>query len=81
MILSYIGLAIFIIGGIGTLVAAFRVSFWWFLGCLVFSPISLLFLILHWQDAINPLVLQILGFVLVLIGNHFSLPTHKLLNP
>ena len=75
MILSYIGLAIFIIGGIGTLVAAFRVSVWWFLGCLIFSPISLLFLILHWQDAKNPFFLQILGFVLVLIGNHFSLPT------
>ena len=74
MILSYIGLAIFIIGGIGTLVAAFRVSFWWFLGCLVFSPISLLFLILHWQDAKNPFFLQILGFVLILLGGDFNLP-------
>src|SRR5690554_1847112 len=31
------------------------------LGCILLSPVSLIFLILHWSDAKNPFFLQLVG--------------------
>ncbi len=67
-VLLYIGIGIFIIGGIGTLIAAFKESLLWGLGCLLFTPISLVFLVLHWQKAKNPFFLQLVGLAVVLLG-------------
>ncbi|WP_321406152.1 hypothetical protein [Tolumonas auensis] len=67
-VLFYIGIGIFIIGGIGTLIAAFKESLLWGLGCLLFTPISLVFLVLHWQKAKNPFFLQLAGLAVVLLG-------------
>lgn len=57
-----------LIGGIGTLIAAFSTSVWWGLGCLLISPVSLVFLILHWDVAKNPFFLQVIGVVVMLLG-------------
>lgn len=59
--LFYIGIIVFVIGGIGTLIAAFKTSILWGLGTLLVAPISLLFLIMHWDDAKNPFFLQLAG--------------------
>ena len=67
-VLFYIGIGIFIIGGIGTLIAAFKESLLSGLGCLLFTPISLVFLVLHWQKAKNPFFLQLVGLAVVLLG-------------
>ena len=67
-VLLYVGIGIFIIGGIGTLIAAFKESLLWGLGCLLFTPISLVFLVLHWQKAKNPFFLQLVGLAVVLLG-------------
>ena len=67
-ILAFIGFGIAFIGAIGMLIAAFRESIWWGLGCLLFSPASLAFLILHWQDAKNPFFLQLLGVAVALVA-------------
>lgn len=56
------------IGGIGTLVAAFTTGLWWGLGCLLLWPVSLLFLVVHWDMAKNPFFLQVVGLVTILIG-------------
>lgn len=56
------------IGAIGTLIAAFSTNVWWGLGCLLLSPVSLIFLVLHWDVAKNPFFLQVVGFVIILIG-------------
>lgn len=61
-----------VIGGIGTLIAAFSTSVWWGLGCLLLSPVSLVFLILHWDVAKNPFFLQVAGLVLMLLGGWSS---------
>lgn len=66
--LQWIGIVVVIIGVIGTLIAAFSTSVWWGLGCLLFSPVSLLFLILHWDVAKNPFFLQLAGVVLMVLG-------------
>ncbi len=60
-ILVYIGLVIVIIGGIGFLIAAFKESVLWGIGCLLISPISLIFLFVHWEEAKNPFLMQLAG--------------------
>lgn len=72
MILAYIGVAIFFIGGIGTLIAALKVHIGWFLACLLLAPASLVFLIMHWQEAKNPFFLQFVGAILLFLGMHFT---------
>ena len=67
--LAYIGIVIFIIGGIGTLIASFKTSILWGLGCLFIAPVSLIFLILHWDVAKNPFYLQLIGIALAFIGS------------
>ncbi|TXJ02758.1 MAG: hypothetical protein E6Q26_04910 [Acinetobacter sp.] len=72
MFLFYIGLAIFIIGGIGFLIAAFKNSILWGLGCLLLYPVSIIFLILHWNEAKNPFFLQLVGVGIMVLGTMFS---------
>jgi hypothetical protein len=69
LLLIYLGLAIFIIGGIGFLIAAFKNSILWGLGCLIFYPISIIFLILYWQEAKNPFFLQLIGVGVIFAGS------------
>ena len=69
MLLIYLGFAIIIIGAIGFLIAAFRNSILWGLGCLLFSPISIVFLVLYWQQAKNPFFLQLVGLGVVFLGS------------
>mgnify|MGYP003622674706 FL=1 len=69
MLLIYLGFAIIIIGAIGFLIAAFRNSILWGLGCLLFYPVSIVFLILYWQEAKNPFFLQLIGLGVVFLGS------------
>ncbi len=69
--LQILGFLVMFVGAIGTLIAAFSTSVWWGLGCLLLSPVSLIFLVLHWDVAKNPFFLQVAGFVIVLIGGGF----------
>ena len=68
----YLGLAVFVIGGIGTLIAAFKTNILWGIGCLLLAPVSLIFLILHWNVAKNPFFLQLAGFVIILVGSSLA---------
>lgn len=74
--LTLLGALLLIVGGIGTLIAAFRTSVWWGLGCLLISPVSLVFLIVHWSVAKNPFFLQLVGLALVLVGGGFGERAH-----
>ena len=74
MLLNYLGLALIIIGGIGFLIASFRTGISWGIGCLLFYPISIVFLILHWDVAKNPFLLQLLGIGVVLLAVMLELP-------
>ncbi|MET4163791.1 putative membrane protein [Marinobacterium sp. MBR-111] len=67
-ILAYIGIFIVIIGGIGFLIAAFKTSIIWGLACLLVSPVSIIYLILHWSEAKNPFFLQLAGLVIILLS-------------
>ncbi|MDY6483190.1 hypothetical protein SKM54_12155 [Acinetobacter faecalis] len=74
MLLMYLGFAIIIIGAIGFLIAAFKTSILWGLGCFLFYPISIVFLILHWQEAKNPFFLQLIGIGFVFASSMFITP-------
>jgi uncharacterized membrane protein len=67
-----LGAILTLIGGIGMLIAAFKTSFLWGLGCLLIAPVSVVFLITHWGDAKNPFFLQITGLVMVFIGGSYA---------
>ena len=70
IVIQYIGIAIFIIGGLGLLIAAFRTSLLWGLACLLVWPAALAFTFVHWADAKNPFFLQLFGFSLLLVGGY-----------
>ncbi|WP_353144400.1 hypothetical protein [Acinetobacter pragensis] len=74
MFIIYVGFAVILIGAIGFLIAAFKNSILWGLGCLLFSPISIVFLVLYWQDAKNPFFLQLIGILIVFLGAMFISP-------
>jgi len=62
------GLVILLLGWLSFLIAAFRISIWWGLGCLLLPFVSLFFLILHWRKAKIPFLLQLIGWLLLASG-------------
>ena len=66
--LILLGAVIFIVGGFWFLVAAFRESVLWGLACLFIPIVQLFFLIVHWPEAKRPFFLQLLAFVMILVG-------------
>jgi hypothetical protein len=73
-LLALAGLGLILIGFVFFLIAAFRESVLWGLGVLFLSPVSLVFLIVHWDRAKQPFFLQLYGFgallVAVLLSNN-----------
>ncbi len=67
--LIYLGFILIFIGGIGTLIAAFRTGILWGLGCLFIAPVSLIFLAVHWDVAKNPFFLQLIGLFIIFAGS------------
>ncbi len=66
--IGYTGVVVFILGGLVLLVAAFRTSFLWGLGCLIFAPLSLVYLFVHWRSAKFPFIVQVFGVFLFLLA-------------
>ena len=63
-----VGIAIAFIGGIMFIIAAFNESALWGLGVLFVAPISLIFLVLHWRQAKDGFLTQLLGYGIVILG-------------
>jgi len=66
--LVFLGLAVSILGSLFFLIAAFRTSILWGLGVFFFAPVSLGYLILHWDTAKKPFYLQLWGVAFILIA-------------
>ena len=66
--ITYLGILIAVIGGIGFLIAAFQASLWWGLSCLLRTAVYLIFFIAHWDEAKNPFFLQLIGFAGMFLG-------------
>lgn len=71
-LVQFLGLGIFILGSLGFLIAAFRTSILWGLGCFFISPISLIYLVVHWNSAKGPFGLQIVGLGIFLMSSYFK---------
>jgi hypothetical protein len=64
----YLGIALILIGGVWLIMEAFDVSLLWGFGCLLVPPVSLIFVILHWQEAKKPFSLQLAGFGILFLS-------------
>ena len=73
LVVMAIGWLVCAIGGIWSLVVAFRTSILWGLGCLFVPFVSLIFLILHWHDAKKPFGVELLGLAII-FGSMFLFP-------
>jgi hypothetical protein len=67
-ILMFIGLGIFILGGIAFLIAAFRTSVLWGFSCLFIAPVQIIYLVGHWDDAKKPFFIQIVGAAVMCVS-------------
>ena len=68
MLLIVVGIIGSLIGGIWFLVVAFQESVLWGLGCLLFTPVALIFLIMHWDEAGKPFLVQFAAAVPLIAG-------------
>ncbi len=73
--MSVVGVVLFIVGavvmtgaGLWLLVKAFQTSVLWGLGYIFVPFVSLIFVILHWQDTKKPFFYLLGGLVLFLVG-------------
>jgi uncharacterized membrane protein len=69
-ILQILGLIVFIIGGIAYLIAAFKTSVIWGLGCLFIAPVSIFYLFFHWPHAKKPFLIQLIGGTIILASSY-----------
>jgi len=76
--LLILGCALVLVGDIFMLVAAFRTTVWWGLGCLFVPLVQLFYLYTHWRAAKGPFFLQMLGAGLF-FAVHMTAPGIRLL--
>ena len=60
-----IGAVLAFVGAIGVLLAAFRTGMLWGLALLLLSPLSLIYLVLYWQEAKRPFFLEMIGIIIM----------------
>jgi hypothetical protein len=63
-----LGMILILVGAITFIIAAFQESILWGIGVLVFPVLQLVFLIVNWQRAKGPFILQLYGIGLVLVA-------------
>jgi hypothetical protein len=68
LIILIIGYIIGIVGGLMLLVLAFQESALWGLGCLFVPFVSIIFIIMYWDDAKNAFFISLGGSVLIFLG-------------
>ena len=66
-LLDILGLTIMALGGVWLLFEVFRSGIAWFLVCL-FIPVTLFWLLFHWEEGKRPFALMIVGLVVLIVG-------------
>ncbi len=69
MILMAVGGIVMLVGSIWFLVVAFQESLLWGLGSILVPFVSLIFLIMHWDKAGKPFLIQLAGVVPMIVGS------------
>ena len=57
-IILFIGIGIFVLGGIFFLIESFKTSLLWGFGCLFITPVTIFYLVAHWDNAKKPFSIQ-----------------------
>jgi hypothetical protein len=68
-----VGLIIMLVGGIWILVNAFKTSIWWGLGSLFVPFVSLIFVIMNWQDNKKPFFISLIGAAIYGVGAYLAI--------
>ena len=68
VIVMWVGLALMLVGALLFVIAAFREGILWGLAVLFLPIVSIIFLIVHWHRAKDPFLMQVSGFIFVLIA-------------
>lgn len=63
-----LGFILMVIGGIWLVIEAFRESVLWGLGVLLIPIVGLIFVVLHWDVAGKPFLIQLAGVILWFVG-------------
>ncbi len=63
-----IGWLVTLVGAIMILIQAFKEHILWGIGCILFNPISIVFVILHWDRTKKPFFIYLTGVVLIILG-------------
>jgi len=66
--LSMLGLVIALVGLVWLLVITFKTSVLWGLGSLFIPIVSLVFVVMHWDETKRPFLIQVVGVVLMVAG-------------
>ncbi|MHC4426623.1 MAG: hypothetical protein ACYSYV_11065 [Planctomycetota bacterium] len=72
IMLYLLGLILLVIGAIGLIIDAFREGFFWGLGCLLLAPVVLAFVVFHWEQAKQPFLIGVIGFVMIFVAVFMS---------
>ena len=67
-ILTVLGFIVMAVGGIWILIEAFKESALWGIGCILFNPVSLIFVIMHWDVAKKPFFINLAGIAIMILG-------------
>jgi hypothetical protein len=78
--LYFLGCILLLVGGIWIVVLAFKKSVLWGIGSLIVPFVSLIFVIMNWQDSKKPFLIQIAGVVLVVVAA-LNMPTGAMTMP
>ena len=70
IVLQFLGLIVFVIGGILFLVEAFKTSLLWGFGCVFLTPVTIFYLVFHWATAKKPFAIQMVGLLVLLAGTY-----------
>lgn len=70
--ITIVGLIFFVVGGILLLIEAFSQGIFWGLACFFINPVCLIFTVFYWGVAKKPFLIQLFGFVLILIGMNLA---------
>ena len=66
--LAILGLLIAVVGAIWLLVITFQTSVLWGLGSLLIPFVSLIFVVMHWEETKKPFLIQMAGVVLMIVA-------------
>lgn len=69
LILLGIGVIVGLVGGIWILMLAFQESIVWGIGCIFVPFVSLIFVVMNWDEAKKPFLINLGGLALMILGS------------